>query len=176
MRTPEENRRRAMEHTKKHPLEVVYRSMMQRCGHWKGCKNATTMRRYANRGIVVCEEWRGGFRAFEKWALAHGWRRGLQIDRIDNDGNYKPSNCRFVTPKQNSNNRANRRYVERLDGSMIPFEDVAIEASKIGVPENTVRSRVRMGWKYEDIIKYRNARVNWRPNHKPNKTFRRKVK
>lgn len=101
-------RERARLHAKQHPLEVVYRGMMQRCGHWKsGNKRTHIQRRYEYRGVRVCEEWRHGFKKFEAWGLSHGWKKGLQIDRINNDGDYSPSNCRFVTPKENSNNRSN---------------------------------------------------------------------
>lgn len=62
---------------------------------------------YGGRGIKVCDEWNNSAEAFCKWALNNGYKEGLQIDRIDNNGNYEPSNCRFVTPKQNSRNRRN---------------------------------------------------------------------
>ena len=88
------------------PWYPTYRSMMQRCGHWEGGKESD-LHRYRDRGITVCEEWRNSPRAFGDWLLAHGWHKGLQIDRIDNDRGYSPENCRVVTPKENNNNRRN---------------------------------------------------------------------
>lgn len=88
-----------------HPLECVWTGMMQRCGHFKG-GSAEDLARYAGRGITVCEEWRH-LKPFENWCLANGWQPGLQIDRVDNDGNYCPENCRFVTRTQNVRNRRN---------------------------------------------------------------------
>jgi hypothetical protein len=63
--------------------------------------------RYGGRGITICDEWRNRYVFFE-WAILKGWKRGLQIDRRDNDGNYCPENCRFVTPQQNTLNRKMR--------------------------------------------------------------------
>jgi len=59
--------------------------------------------RYGARGISICPEWLEA-KNFLEWAMANGWEKGLQIDRIDNDGGYKPSNCRFVTPTENIRN------------------------------------------------------------------------
>jgi hypothetical protein len=59
---------------------------------------------YGGRGISVCDEWRGNVEKFIEWALQNGYREGLQIDRMNNDGNYEPTNCRFVTPMQNCQN------------------------------------------------------------------------
>lgn len=86
-----------------HPLCNVWINMMQRCGLHKGA-DPYKLSRYAARGVTVCPEWRH-FKPFETWALANGWKKGLQLDRIDNDGPYSPENCRFVTPSQNSRNR-----------------------------------------------------------------------
>ena len=61
--------------------------------------------RYGGRGITVCPEWRNSPKAFIDWALANGYQPHLQIDRIDNDGNYEPANCRWVTPSVNMRNR-----------------------------------------------------------------------
>jgi hypothetical protein len=83
-----------------HPLYKVLHNMKQRCQNTK----LLQFKDYGGRGISVCEEWQDPS-AFFNWALANGWKRGLQIDRKDNDGNYEPVNCRFVTPKENSNNR-----------------------------------------------------------------------
>jgi hypothetical protein len=86
------------------PLYLVWRSMRSRC------ENPRTERwpRYGGRGISVCAEWRHDPKAFIDWALSHGYERGLQIDRMDNDAGYSPSNCRFVTAAENSRNRPSR--------------------------------------------------------------------
>lgn len=88
------------------PWYNVYNAMMKRCGHWEGGKESD-LRRYRDRGIEVCEEWRNSPRDFGDWLLANGWRKGLQIDRTDNNKGYSPENCRVVTPKENNNNKRN---------------------------------------------------------------------
>ena len=60
----------------------------------------------------MCKEWRDSFLPFYNWAISAGYREGLAIDRIDNDGNYEPQNCRWVTAKVNSNNRRTSRRIE----------------------------------------------------------------
>jgi len=67
-------------------------------------KDPAKRKSYLDKGILVCQEW-SDFTNFEKWALENGYRKELTIDRIDNDGNYEPGNCRWVTHKVNSNNR-----------------------------------------------------------------------
>jgi hypothetical protein len=85
-------------HTKPYRL---WASMKARCQN----KNAENYRFYGARGIKVCEEWANDPAEFCKWAEENGYTEGLQIDRIDNDGNYEPENCRFVTPAENMKNR-----------------------------------------------------------------------
>lgn len=65
--------------------------------------------RYGGRGIKVCDEWRK-FIPFYEWCIKNGLADGLHLDRIDNDGNYCPQNCRFVTPKENANNKLQTGY------------------------------------------------------------------
>jgi len=84
----------------KHPLYKVWSAIRERCIN----KNCSTYEYYGGRGIDICNDWLNNPRAFIEWALCHGWEKGLQIDRIDNDGNYQPSNCRFVTRGDNARN------------------------------------------------------------------------
>ena len=90
-----------------HPLYRVLHGMIQRCHNQKN----PGFHYYGGRGIYVCEEWRNDKRAFILWALAHGWKIGLDIDRRENNGPYSPDNCRFVA--RIVNNR-NTRSVHRI--------------------------------------------------------------
>lgn len=110
---------------KHEPWYNTYSAMMQRCGHFKGASEHN-LRLYRDRGITVCEEWRNSPRAFGDWLLSHGWRSGLQIDRIDNDKGYSPDNCRVVTPKENNNNKRNTCRLD--DGTSL-----AMFCSSIGI-------------------------------------------
>jgi len=85
-----------------HKLYGVWRSMKERCT----VETHSAYKDYGGRGITVCEEWSDNFQAFYKWAMSHGYREGLTIDRIDNDQGYYPENCRWVTMAvQNANKR-----------------------------------------------------------------------
>lgn len=84
-----------------HRLVGVWNGMKKRCL----TKTCQRYKDYGGRGITVCDLWKRSFQAFYDWAVANGWQPGLQLDRINNDGNYEPDNCRFVTPEVNSRNR-----------------------------------------------------------------------
>ena len=83
-----------------HPLRAKYDDLKNRCYN----KNNTSYKWYGGRGIKVCDEWKNNFKSFYDWAIENNWQKGLQIDRIDNNKNYAPDNCRFVTPKENIRN------------------------------------------------------------------------
>ena len=72
---------------------------------------------YRDKGIIICDEWLNDFSAFEKWALENGYQKGLTIDRIDRDGNYEPSNCRWVTPRENSKHANEKKKKKGRSGN-----------------------------------------------------------
>ena len=85
------------------PLYNVYLSMKARCNNQKD----QAYKNYGMKGIIVCKEWSDDFLMFYNWAINNGYRKGLTIDRIDNSGDYTPSNCRWVTMQTQQNNRSN---------------------------------------------------------------------
>ena len=134
----------------KEPWYPTYMAMLQRCGYWV-CGSDYITEQYRGRGITVCDLWLQEPIAFGDWLLAHGWRKGLQIDRIDNDHGYCPENCRVVTPKENINNRRN---TSRLDDGT----SLAMFCSSIGI--NTCE-----GGKVTK--KYSRIQAMWMSAHKP---------
>lgn len=88
-----------------HKLYWVYVAMKERCYN----PNHKEYKNYGGRGISVCKEWLDDFMNFYNWAEANGYAKGLLIDRQNNDGNYEPSNCRWVTPSVSNFNKRNNK-------------------------------------------------------------------
>lgn len=105
------NATRNKRHTKhnccKTSLYKLWNSMKTRCNN----KSVHNYRNYGGRGVTVCDEWNTDFVRFKEWAEKNGYKDGLTLDRIDVNGNYEPSNCRWVTVKQQENNRRNNHYL-----------------------------------------------------------------
>lgn len=91
----------------RHPLYRAWRNMKARCLD----PSRKEYRRYGGRGISVCREWMKSD-DFLAWAKTHGYRRGLTLDRRENDGDYTPDNCRFVTRLEQQKNRATCRKLD----------------------------------------------------------------
>ena len=87
-------------------LHAVWATMKSRCQS----KNSKDFKDYGGRGIRVCESWKS-FVPFHVWAMANGYRDDLTIDRMNVNGNYEPSNCRWATWKQQANNRREKTAV-----------------------------------------------------------------
>ena len=82
------------------PIHECYVNMKTRCYN----PNYELYSRYGGRGIKVCDEWKDNFKEFYNWAI-NGWKKGLTLDRINNDDDYKPDNCRWVDRIEQANNR-----------------------------------------------------------------------
>lgn len=115
-----------------------YHSMMDRCYREK----SANYRFYGGRGIRVCDEWHN-IENFEKWCAESGHRKGLSLDRVNPDGNYCPGNCRWVTPKQQANNRRNTVYLTH-DGET---HTISEWAEITGICRSTISNRIYgLGW------------------------------
>ena len=116
-------------------LNRIWRSFRQRCYN----PNQPDFKYYGGRGITVCPEWKDDFKAFYDWAMSNGYQDNLTLDRIDCNGNYEPSNCRWVTMKvQTNNKRCNIRVV--VNGKEMSLK----ELSKVtGIKYTTLYMRYR---------------------------------
>jgi hypothetical protein len=114
-RTQDVHRIHSLTEGHKHPLYLVWRGMKTRCYN----PNCRAFKTYGARGIKICEEWRNDPEAFVRWALLHGWQRGLTINRDNNDRDYEPSNCSFITKPDNNRHRHAAWRRQRMNERMI---------------------------------------------------------
>jgi len=106
--------------TTKNParLYIIWISIKDRCFNPK----EPAFKYYGGRGITICPEWKNNYLAFKKWALSIGYENNLTIDRIDNNGNYEPTNCQWLTKRENTKKRwSDNKYFYRthLEGRLL---------------------------------------------------------
>lgn len=126
-------------------LHNTWRAMMARVRS----DNHINHNRYKDRGITVCKEWQK-FIPFKEWALSHGWRDGLTLDRIDNNGNYSPSNCRFVTQVENANNREITTKIE-YNGNLVSLS-LLLHQKNIRNHYPAILGRIKRGWVPQEAV------------------------
>ena len=124
-------------------LHQIWRSMKQRCYD----PGNQAYARYGGRGIVMCEEWLE-YHAFKAWALANGYSDNLSIDRIDVNGNYEPSNCRWADILTQANNKRNNRVITAHGKTMT----LAQWSRHSGLALRTIQERLRRGWLEADAV------------------------
>ena len=126
-------------------LNNIWYAMKARCYYTK----RKEYENYGGKGIRVCDEWRNNYSNFRDWALKNGYSDELTLDRIDVNGNYEPSNCRWCTQKQQANNTTKNVIVE-YNGEYFTISELA-EYAKI--PMNTLWARIRrLGWSVYDAV------------------------
>lgn len=99
-----------------HSLNSIISAMIQRCTN----KNHPKYKNYGARGIKVCEQWTKERKSFFDWAILNGYKKGLSIDRIDNDGDYCPENCRWI-PITNQYENMQRTVYIKWKGEIVPL-------------------------------------------------------
>lgn len=117
------------------PIYQCWRDMIRRCTDPRDRR----YKRYGGRGISVHGPWLRSFRCFRRWAEAHGFRPDLQIDRIDYDKGYAPTNCRFVDRVTQANNRSNNHLIE-YDGKRLTM---AQWARQLNIPYHRLKYAVK---------------------------------
>lgn len=114
-------------------------------------KNCPNYLHYGLRGIKVCNEWSKDFMSFYNWSVKNGYKKGLSIDRIDVNGNYEPSNCRWATPKEQSNNQTKTIRIN-YKGEEKTISDLSCI---YGIKYKTLYGRIKRGLSIEEALKYR---------------------
>lgn len=100
---------------------------------------------YGQRGITVCDDWKNSFDNFYIWAKSNGYKKGLSLDRINNNGNYEPNNCRWATKTEQARNKRNNKIIEYNGETHCLSEWCEI----LNLDYNLVRGRIYEGWSVE---------------------------
>lgn len=121
----------------------IWSNMKARCE----CKTNDAYSLYGRRGISVCKEWHD-FETFEKWAKENGYGEKLTIDRIDNNGNYCPENCRWATAKEQGNNTRSCRKItyKGKTKTMRGWEE------EMGLSKGVIYWRLKHRWSGKEAI------------------------
>ena len=125
-------------------LYCIWENMKRRCFNPKNqfyyC--------YGGRGITVCDEWKDSFEAFREWAYSSGYDEYLTIDRVNVDGNYEPDNCRWVTMKEQSNNKRTSHFLT-FNGET---KTIAQWSEATGFSYPTLFMRIKRGLSAEETL------------------------
>lgn len=126
-------------------LYNIWHSMRLRC-LTKGYRD---YKYYGGRGVTVCDEWKNSYDAFRAWAVSSGFRKGVTIDRKENDLGYSPANCKWATMTEQCLNKSSTIMVD-FRGERLPL---FVLAERFGLEKHIVRARVRMqGWSVERAL------------------------
>lgn len=146
-----------------HPLFKVWANIIRRV---EVCKDKSYIN-YGGRGIYMCDKWRNDFKDFYDWCINNGYKKGLTIDRINNDGNYEPSNCRFTNRHIQV---INRRVINKNNKS--GYKGVTISGSKFLSKICVNYKQIHLGTfadKKEAAIAYNRYIIDNNLDHIPNK-------
>lgn len=145
-------------------LYKVRRGMITRCE----CESSPLYPYYGGRGIKICDEWRKSVTAFYEWAIANGYEedKGLSIDRIDVNGNYEPSNCRWVDDKIqainrrisqgkiiNSSKRKKEYIIQNVDGMYLTYLIISTRTFPVGTYFSEEEAMQNINILYEKLLK-----------------------
>ena len=121
-------------------LYRVWHSMKDRCT----LESVSAFKHYGGRGISVCDEWKD-YQVFHDWAMASGYKEGLSLDRIDVNGNYEPSNCRWASKCVQANNTRSNRLIcyNGVSHTMSEWSKI------LGIGYSTLAKRFQDGWSIE---------------------------
>lgn len=131
-------------------LYHVWSTIKERCTN----VNWTYYKDYGGRGISYCAEWED-WGSFRDWAIQHGYKEGLTIDRIDVDGNYCPENCRWVTLDEQANNRRSNRFASFMGRRMT----YAQWSRELGIPYSVFYSAMSSGLTVDRLVDSRRRHV-----------------
>lgn len=122
----------------------IYRNMINRC-YWEKQKE---FKYWGGKGIIVYDKWKNDFMNFYNWSMNNGYEENLTIDRIDNNKNYEPSNCRWVTAKKQAENLPTVKLYE-YNGEI---NNLFYFAHKYNCEEKLIRGRVSRGWNIKKAL------------------------
>ena len=125
-------------------LYTTWHNMKERCLNKKNSR----YKYYGARGIKICDEWKNDFMNFYNWAISNGYKDNLTIDRINVNGNYEPLNCRWITIKQQCNNRRNNHLITYNGKTQTMME----WAEFYNINYDILRFRLKKGWSIEKAL------------------------
>lgn len=126
-------------------LIYIYSNMKQRCYN----KNNPGYKNYGGRGIKICNEWLNSFENFYNWAIKNGYQENLTIERMNNNGNYEPSNCRWATKLEQVRNRRNTVLITYKNET----KTIKEWAEQYNIEFVTLKTRINRGWDIERALK-----------------------
>lgn len=144
------NKRTVIHGLHEHPLYRKFQSIKARCYNIDN----KSYHNYGGKGVKVCEEWLIDFKSFYDWAMMNGWEQGkeLSVDRVNNDGDYCPENCRIIPRVENTI----KRYIDAGQG--LEFNGVIYNVRnlkrKSNVSEKVIKKLINNGYSEDDVIKY----------------------